>query len=80
MFTGITSPWHLLLLFFAILMFFGAKRLPEMGRALGQGMREFKDSISGTEPEEASTVQSALPAGSGTPAARPTVIDRDTIS
>ncbi len=63
MFTGITSPWHLLLLFFAILMFFGAKRLPEMGRGLGQGMREFKRSISGDDADEGSTeaAPAALP-------------------
>ncbi len=63
MFTGITSPWHLLLLFFAILMFFGAKRLPEMGRSLGQGMREFKQSISGEAADESHTevAPAALP-------------------
>ena len=32
-----------------LLLVFGAKRLPEMGRSLGKGMREFKDSVSGVE-------------------------------
>jgi TatA/E family protein of Tat protein translocase len=41
---GLASPWHLLLLFLAIVFFFGAKRLPEIGRNLGEGMREFKQS------------------------------------
>jgi sec-independent protein translocase protein TatA len=38
----------LLLLLFALLLF-GSKRLPEIGRSLGRGMREFRDSISGIE-------------------------------
>jgi sec-independent protein translocase protein TatA len=38
---------ELLVLLLVILLVFGPKRLPEMGRSLGRGMREFKDSISG---------------------------------
>ena len=34
-----------------LLLVFGAKRLPEMGRSLGKGMREFKDSVSGLSSE-----------------------------
>ena len=34
-----------------LLVLFGAKRLPEMGRGLGQGMREFKDSVGGRDDE-----------------------------
>jgi sec-independent protein translocase protein TatA len=50
MFTGLESPVHLLILLVIILLLFGAKRLPELGRSLGQGIREFK---SGTNLEEA---------------------------
>jgi sec-independent protein translocase protein TatA len=39
--------WEILLLLVVALMLFGAKRLPEMGRSLGSGMREFKDAITG---------------------------------
>ena len=39
--------WEILILLFVVLLFFGPKRLPEMGRSLGRGMREFKDSITG---------------------------------
>ena len=39
--------WEILILLLVILLVFGPKRLPEMGRSLGRGMREFKDSISG---------------------------------
>jgi sec-independent protein translocase protein TatA len=38
---------ELLILLLVILLVFGPKRLPEMGRSLGRGMREFKDSITG---------------------------------
>ena len=34
-----------------LLVIFGPKRLPEMGRSLGKGMREFKDSITGKDDE-----------------------------
>jgi sec-independent protein translocase protein TatA len=37
---------ELIVLLIALLLIFGPKRLPEMGRSLGRGMREFKDSIS----------------------------------
>ena len=42
---GLTSPTHLALLFLIALLLFGAKRLPEIGRSLGSGMREFKESV-----------------------------------
>ncbi len=41
--------WEILLLLLVLLLVFGPKRLPEMGRSLGRGMREFKDSITGQE-------------------------------
>jgi sec-independent protein translocase protein TatA len=37
------------LILLVVLLVFGPKRLPEMGRSLGKGMREFKDSISGND-------------------------------
>jgi sec-independent protein translocase protein TatA len=45
MMTGWTSPTHLVMLFVIVLLLFGAKRLPEIGRSLGSGMREFKSSV-----------------------------------
>ncbi len=51
--TGWTSPTHIVLLLLIALLLFGAKRLPEIGRSLGSGMREFKDSVGGShKPEE----------------------------
>jgi sec-independent protein translocase protein TatA len=35
-----------------LLLVFGPKRLPEMGRSLGRGMREFKDSITGDDTDD----------------------------
>jgi sec-independent protein translocase protein TatA len=46
---GLTSPTHLALLLLIALLLFGAKRVPEIGRSLGSGMREFKDSITHQE-------------------------------
>lgn len=43
------SIWELMILLIVLLLIFGAKRLPEMGRSLGKGMREFKDSVTGVE-------------------------------
>ena len=43
---------ELIVLLLVLLLIFGPKRLPEMGRSLGKGMREFKDSISGKDPDD----------------------------
>lgn len=47
---GLDNPVHLLFLLVILLLLFGAKRLPEMGRSLGAGLRGFKESISGDPP------------------------------
>ena len=57
MFSGITNPTHIAILGLLAVLLFGAKRLPEVGRSLGTGMREFKDSITGIE----SAASPALP-------------------
>ena len=44
---GFENPVHLLFLLVVALLVFGAKRLPEMGRSLGSGMRGFKESLNG---------------------------------
>jgi sec-independent protein translocase protein TatA len=43
---------ELIVLGLVVLLVFGPKRLPEMGRSLGRGMREFKDSVTGDAKEE----------------------------
>jgi sec-independent protein translocase protein TatA len=47
---GLDNPLHIAFLLIVLLLVFGAKRLPEIGRSVGSGMREFKDSISGQNP------------------------------
>jgi sec-independent protein translocase protein TatA len=55
---GSIGPLEIVLLLVVALLLFGAKRLPEIGRSLGSGMREFKDSVSGvTKPEPTQAVE-----------------------
>jgi sec-independent protein translocase protein TatA len=51
--TGLFAPSHLILLALVALLVFGPKRLPEIGRSLGHGLRGFKESVSGDKPEVA---------------------------
>lgn len=43
------GPTELIILLVIVLLIFGPKRLPGLGRSLGSGMREFKDSITGKD-------------------------------
>src|ERR1700679_4244009 len=52
---GLDNPIHIAFLLILLLLVFGAKRLPEMGRSLGDGMRGFKDAISGEGTPSAAT-------------------------
>ena len=77
--------WELLILLLVLLLVFGPKRLPEMGRQLGKGMREFKDSVTGDGKDDDLTVppaESLPPAEPAVPAA-PAASEsreRDTVS
>jgi sec-independent protein translocase protein TatA len=46
---GLDNPLHIAFLVVILLLVFGAKRLPEIGRSLGSGMREFKSSVTGDD-------------------------------
>jgi sec-independent protein translocase protein TatA len=50
---------EILLLLLIALLLFGAKRLPEIGRSLGRGMREFKDSVTGKDGDHDEDVEPA---------------------
>lgn len=50
---------EIILLLLIALLLFGAKRLPEIGRSLGTGMREFKDSVTGKTPADAPELPAA---------------------
>jgi len=56
------TPWHIVLLLLIALLLFGGKRLPEIGRSLGHGMREFKDAVTGDSSKPADEAQPELPA------------------
>jgi sec-independent protein translocase protein TatA len=76
---GLDNPIHILFLLVLLLLVFGAKRLPEMGRSLGDGLRGFKESISGETPtvhaEQAHIARAPEPVAHATqPAA-----DRETV-
>ena len=45
------GPWELLLIFAALLLLFGAKRLPEIAQGMGKGSREFKRAMKDTSDE-----------------------------
>jgi sec-independent protein translocase protein TatA len=72
---GLDNPVHILLLLIVLLLVFGAKRLPEMGRSLGEGMRGFKDSLSGDSPRETLTPSVANPPVAA-PAPEPVAVDK----
>jgi len=55
------GPWEIILLLLLALLLFGAKRLPEIGRSMGKGMREFKDSVSGITSPESHVETHAIP-------------------
>ena len=55
---------ELLILLVVVLIFFGPKRLPEMGRSLGRGMREFKESVTGNDRDDRDDEPAALPTSS----------------
>jgi sec-independent protein translocase protein TatA len=49
---GLDNPLHIAFLVVILLLVFGARRLPEIGRSLGSGMREFKQSVTGEAPPQ----------------------------
>jgi sec-independent protein translocase protein TatA len=78
---GLDNPLHIAFLVVILLLVFGAKRLPEIGRSLGSGMREFKQSVTGESsshqtqtalpPAEQQQAQPVQTAPAGQPAAAP---------
>ena len=76
--------WDLLIIAFVLLLIFGPKRLPQMGKSIGGGIREFKDSVTHRmdkqdEEAEAETAQPAQlpPAPPAQPQAQPQVDHRE---
>jgi sec-independent protein translocase protein TatA len=59
---GLDNPIHIAFLLILLLLVFGAKRLPEMGKSLGHGMRGFKDALSGEQTPVSLAAPAAAPA------------------
>jgi len=59
MFEGLFQPTHLLLIFGIALLVFGPKKLPELGKGIGEGIRGFKSAIKPDEDKAAGTRRAA---------------------
>ena len=70
---GNIGPTEIILLLLVALLLFGAKRLPEIGRSLGTGMREFKDSVTGNGKPEPTQLSA------GTDSTVPTARENETV-
>jgi sec-independent protein translocase protein TatA len=70
---GLDNPIHIAFLVVILLLVFGARRLPEIGRSLGSGMREFKDSISGESKQPALNQTTQQPPAAQAPVQQPPV-------
>jgi sec-independent protein translocase protein TatA len=53
------GPLEIVIILVIVLVIFGPKRLPDLGRSLGKGMREFKDSVTGKDNDELPEASSA---------------------
>jgi len=61
------GPWELLLIFLAVLLLFGAKRLPEIAQGMGKGIKEFKKAMKDTTDE----IKGSLDESKGDSASQP---------
>ena len=52
MILGVMGPWQFVLIFVVVLLLFGGKKIPELMKGLGQGMKEFKDASMGESTPE----------------------------
>lgn len=65
------SPWHLFIVAVVILVLFGGRKIPEVMKGLGQGVREFKEGMRGDLTQPTQTSQPANPPAAAPPAATP---------
>lgn len=66
------QPWHLILIAIVALIFFGPRKLPELGKGLGEGWRGFRDGLKGvtedpTKPNPVETTHAVTPKPDETP-------------
>jgi sec-independent protein translocase protein TatA len=76
------GPTELIIVLVIVLVIFGPKRLPGLGKQLGTGMREFKDSITGKDKDEDDAGDTRVQANAalGRPEDEPTTVDGDVVS
>ena len=72
MFEGLLQPTHLLIIFFIALLVFGPRKLPELGKGIGEGFRALKEGMK-DKPADANTTTAVNPPASNTPASNTTV-------
>lgn len=46
---GELAPWHIIILLIVLVLVFGSKKLPDIARGVGSGIREFKDGVTGKD-------------------------------
>jgi sec-independent protein translocase protein TatA len=69
---GALQPAHLIVILVIVLLIFGPGKLPELGKAMGDGLRELKKATSGDEHKEtAATITTVVPAGPPSPVVTP---------
>jgi sec-independent protein translocase protein TatA len=56
------QPWHILVVAVVALLLFGSKKLPELGKGLGEGLKGFKEGLKGVTDEPAAPVAPPAPA------------------
>ena len=61
MLEGLFQPMHLLIIFFIALLVFGPRKLPELGKGLGEGIRALKEGMKDNPQTQASNEQSKNP-------------------
>jgi sec-independent protein translocase protein TatA len=65
------QPWHLIVLAVVAFLLFGAKRLPELGKGLGEGLKGFKEGIRGVTDPAPPTTTTQQSAPTAPPASNP---------
>ncbi len=59
MFEGLFQPMHLLVIFFIALLVFGPRKLPELGKGIGEGLRALKEGMRDSQPNSAANTTSS---------------------
>ncbi len=73
MFEGLFQPMHLLIIFFIALLVFGPKKLPELGKGLGDGIRALKEGMKSDETKIAEAKSEVKSQPTPPPEARPVI-------